>query len=309
MKIAIIGSGVYGKAIAKILLEAKNDVTIWTEVEDLSSVEVPEGIKLTNDYKKALEGANLVYILTGSKFVPDVLANLKPHLDKRSIIILGSKGILEDGSMLTDVTRKVLPEHRLTVISGPTFAKDISALDPVGFTVGGDKESFDVIKSVMTTVYLEYSPNMEATAMAGSLKNAYAIGSGILKGLGFGHSTTCLFVTRALQELGSIYEAYGFDEECTLNLSGVGDLFLTCTSEDSRNFSFGMILSQGDEKKTREYLNSNTVEGYENLKAYVSLFKKKNINTPILSCVNDIVASKSTTEDLVTLLVHDIENK
>jgi len=305
VKIAIIGSGVYGKAIANVLLKAGNDVVVWTEVEDLSRVDVPVGVKLTNDYKTALEGAKLVYILTGSKFVPDVLANLKPFIEEYSIVVLGSKGILDDGTMLTEVTRKVLPNHKVAVISGPTFAKDISALDPVGFTIGGDKESFDVIKSAMTTVYLEHSSNVDATGMAGSLKNAYAIGSGILRGLNYGHSTTCLYVTRALQELGSIYEAYGFNKELTLNLSGVGDLFLTCTSEDSRNFSFGMMLSRNDEKETLEYLNHNTVEGYENLKAYVSLFEKKDIKSPILSCVNDIVASKRKAQDLVTLLLSD----
>jgi len=300
----IIGSGVYGKAMANVLLSNNNKVTLWTEKEDLSSILIPSGAVITNSFEQALKNAKLVYILTGSQYVESVLMGMKPYITKDMIIILGSKGILEDGTILTDLFEKNFEDISHAVISGPTFAVDIAALEPIGFTVGTKSyDDYEVIKNAMKSVYLEYCEDVDAVEMAGSLKNAYAIGSGILNGFNYGPSTRCLYITRVLQEIADIYNAVGLKQSSTSTLAGVGDLVLTCTSLNSRNFTFGSILSLNDNQEKENYLKTNTVEGYENLKAYKRLFDKKGISAPILKTVSDIVEGKKEAQGIIDIIL------
>lgn len=305
MKVTVIGSGYYAKAISNVLLESDMKVTMWTEQSDISNVIVRKEINLTNSYEEALKGASLAFVLTGSKFVESVLLNMKKYIEKDTIIVLGSKGLKEDGTLFTELVREMFKENKYAVISGPTFAVDIASLEPVGFTIAtDDKESFDRIKLAMKNVYLEYSSDIDAVEMAGSLKNAYAIGSGILNGLNYGISTRSLFITKALKEIGSIYKALGLNEYATMTLAGIGDLVLTCTSLNSRNFTFGTILSLEDDDEKKDYLKTNTVEGYENLKVYSRLFEEKDIEAPILDCIYRIVLSQEKVSKLIELILH-----
>lgn len=304
MNTTIIGSGVYGKAMANILLANGNNVTLWTEKEDLTNILVPSGATITNSYEVALKDAKLVYILTGSQFVESVLIGMKPYLTKDMIVILGSKGILEDGTLLTDLFERYYSDIPFAVISGPTFAVDIAALEPIGFTIGTKSyDDYKIIAEAMKSVYLEYSDDVNAIEMAGSLKNAYAIGSGILSGFNYGPSTRCLYITRVLKEIEYIFNAFGLKETSSTTLAGVGDLVLTCTSLNSRNFTFGSILSLNNREEKEEYLKTNTVEGYENLKAYKKLFESKNIDAPILKAVSSIVEGKEDPEELIKLIL------
>ncbi len=303
MNITVIGSGVYGKAIAKILLEAKNNVTMWTE-KDIKEVIVPKEIELTNDFEASCTNKDIIFILTGSRFVANILESIKPYLDKKTMVVLGSKGILENGTILTKMFENMLPEYKYGVISGPTFAVDIAALEPIGFTIATkDYDDFMKIKKALNTVYIEYSKDVHAIEMAGSLKNAYAIGSGILSGFNYGPSTRCLYITRVLKEMENIFDNLGFDKSSTNTLAGVGDLVLTCTSPNSRNFTFGTILSLGTKEESEKYLKNNTVEGYENLKAYIVLLEKENIKAPFLECVFNIVEQKQEASTLIKLLL------
>ncbi len=305
MNITIIGTGVYGLSIANVLKENKNNVlTMWTEKRDFSSIEAPAGTKITNSYEEACKGAKIIFILTGCKFVPSVLESMKDYVSSEAIVILGSKGILDDGSLPLEITKNTLKDNTIAILGGPTFAKDISILDPVGFTLGvDDYEAYLLVKSVMSKVYLEYSNDTLAVEMSGSLKNAYAIGSGLIHGLNYGPSTTCLYITRVLDEISNIFESLKCEPNSIKTLACIGDLTLTCTSENSRNFTFGTILAQNDPTLSEEYLKNTTVEGYENLKVYYDLFKKEDIAYPILSCVYEIVSNNKNPKELIELLL------
>lgn len=303
MKVTVIGSGAYGKAITQLLLQSKCDIKMWTEQKDTKNILVPEGVKVTNDFKEALEGSILIYCLTGSKFCKSIFENIKPFIKDDQIIILGSKGILEDGTLITELLEKIIPNSTYAVISGPTFAIDIASLEPIGFTLATKEyETFKKVKSSLP-IYLEYSSDVQAIEMSGSLKNAYAIGSGILHGYNFGSSTRCLYITRSLQEIENIFKTLGSNPSSTCTLAGIGDLVLTCTSPTSRNFTFGTILALETLDEKKEYLKNNTVEGYENLKSYYQLFKKKNISTPILDCVYNIVLNDVKPDTLIDILL------
>lgn len=303
MKISILGTGVYGLAMANLILLSGYEVTMWTE-RDPKEVIVKSGITVTNSFEDVSD-KDIIFVLTGSKFVRSVLEGIKSYVPSSSLIVLGSKGILDDGVLMTDIVEEVLPDNRYAVISGPTFAVDIANLEPVGFTIGAENvEDFEKLQRCLNRAYIEYSTGILAIEMAGSLKNAYAIGSGIINGLNFGHSTTCLYLTRAFSEMSTIFEKMGTKKEYSSTLAGIGDLVLTCTSSNSRNYTFGTILAIGTKEERENYLEVNTVEGYENLKSYVKLFKKKNIDAPLIFCIDDIVSGKKEPEHLIELLLH-----
>lgn len=304
MKIGILGSGVYAKAISNVLLQSDCSVIMWTEKEDLKDVVVQEGTFLTNSFEEVTRDTEVIFVLTGSQFVKSVLQGIAPFIEKNTLVVLGSKGILEDGTFPLELVEEILPNNPYAIISGPTFAVDIASLEPVGFTIGtAQKTHFEILKKCLKTVYLEHSEDTLAIEMCGSLKNAYAIGSGLLSGSNFGHSTMCLYITKVLKEMSGIFAKMGANSQSVSTLAGVGDLVLTCTSEGSRNFTFGTILALGNTSEKESYLKTHTVEGYENLKAYVALFAKKNIEAPILNCVYKVVEGTLKIDDFIKLLL------
>lgn len=303
MKVSIIGSGVYGKSMGKLMISKDNEVMMWTEQKDFTKVDAHKDIRLTNSFKDIASFGDVIFILTSGKFVKSILTSLKGYVTKEHLIVLGSKSILEDGSLMTDLCGSILPDNRYGVISGPTFAKDIDALHPVGFTLATSTlDDFDLIKSILKDTYLEYSSDLIAIEMAGSLKNVYAIGSGIIEGLNIGHSTKCLYVALALKEIENIFASLGLDSSSTTTLATLGDLILTCTSRDSRNYTFGTMLATKTKREYTEYLNSTTVEGYDNLIAYKKLFTEKKIDAPLLYSIEKIISGSSSTSSLLDKL-------
>lgn len=303
MNVSIIGSGVYAKAIAKILLFNGTSVTMWTESQDFKSILAPIGTALTNSYEKIAKN-KIIFVLTSSNYVPDVLNGIKEFLEPDALLVLGSKGVLSDGTLMSELAKNILPNIHYAILSGPTFAVDIAALEPVGFTIATlDDEDYESIQKCMKSAYLEHSDDILGVELAGSLKNAYAIGNGILSGFEYGLSTSCLYMKRVLDEMTNILREYGASKSTANTLAGIGDLVLTCSSPNSRNYTFGSLLSLGTENQISEFLASHTVEGYENLKAFVPLFKKKKIDVPILECVFDIVEKNSSASSLVDTIL------
>lgn len=300
MNITIIGSGVYGQAIAKLLLTSNKKVTMWTENENPETMQVQEGIELTNSYEEATKNANFIFLLTGSKFIKSVMENMMPYLKDDTVIILGSKGILEDTRTPLEVVTSLV-SNPCAVLSGPTFAKDIEALDPVGFTLAAEnKIVFDKVAEIMPNTYLEFSGDLIGIELAGSLKNAYAIGNGIVAGLNYGFSTSCLYITKVIHEMEHIFDQLGGNPNSIKTLAGLGDTILTCTSKESRNFSYGYLLSS-NKSESAHFLDNNTVEGYENLKSFVRLFEEKKISAPILTHIFEISSGKREPSSLLEL--------
>ncbi len=300
MNVTIIGSGIYATSIASILECAH--IRMWTEREKLDVI-VPEGIILTHSYDEALKDSDLIFIFTGSKYVPDILENIKDLTKNNIPIIIGSKGILENGIFLSDLVQEKFPNNPVAFLSGPTFAIDVAHKDPIGLTLASqDKSVFDMISSIMPDAYLEYSSDIKAVELCGCIKNAYAIGSGIISGLDFGPSTTALFITRAISEIKTILSSFSMDNSVIESLSCFGDMMLTCTSPNSRNFTFGTMLSLENKESRQEYLNRNTVEGYDNLKAFVYLFKTRHIDAPILESIYNIITRNLDTYNLIEII-------
>ena len=309
MNIAILGTGVYGLSIAIALSQNKNNkITMWTEspdniprfkeyqtkgVEAFNGVKVPKSINITDSYETALKDAEMVFIMCAAKYVESVAKDMKPYIKKSMNFVIGSKGI-EQGScrFVHEVFLNEIKTKKLCVISGPSFAVDIAKLEPIGLACAvKSHEVFLNMKNIYkgTNIKLRESRDMVGTELCGSIKNVIAIASGILEGLGYSESTRCFLITESLHDIRSLIVGLGGKKNSILSFAGVGDLTLTATSTKSRNYSFGVLLGQNNKKKTEEYLNSTTVEGYYTLKSIYSLIKKKKIKIPVIDLIYKIV--------------------
>ena len=304
MKISIIGSGVYGCATAKMLNNAGNTVFVWTEKTDTSLVDLPRDIVVSNDYKTCLDDAELVYVLTSAIYTPSIFKNIKDLIKENMIVILGSKGILGDGMLIEDAFKREMPNMTYAIISGPTFAKDIGALEPLGFTIAAKNEKdFQKIARAYKDIKLEYTSDTTGVELCGVLKNAYAIGSGMLSGFNYGDSIRALYITMVIREMMDIFRQYGLREETACTLAGLGDTLMTCTSPNSRNFTFGVHIATKSKEEVLEYLKNTTVEGYENIKILHKLFLSKNIEAPLLSMLYEIIVNGVDAKSIIPVLV------
>ena len=304
MKVAIIGYGVYGKATAKLLNNSGVLVYARTDDKSYTSIRIEDGIKVTNDYKECLRDASLVYVLIPAVFTQDAFKSLKEYISDDMIIILGSKGILDNGMLIEDALKSEIFRPRYACISGPTFAKDIEALEPIGFTIATkSKDDFEIIKKVYHNVKLEYTSDTTGVELCGVLKNAYAIGSGMIDGFKYGDSTRALYITSVINEMKNILSSFGAEPNTVYSLAGLGDTLMTCTSNTSRNYTFGNLFSTNHDK-VKEYLDNTTVEGYGNIRVLHELLHQKSIDAPILNKIYDIVMYGSSPDDLIKLLLN-----
>lgn len=304
MKIAIIGTGVYGLATAHKLSKTNKNIWIWTDKEDPKSIIAPENVLVSHDYEEVLKDAKVVFILVAGKYVKSVLNDMKEFIKGTELFVIGSKGIMDDGKLIYELVQEVF-NNPVGVLSGPTFAVDVNKNEPTGFTFATkDKKDYEIVKNIYSESFIEYSNDLKATSLAGTLKNVYAIGNGIVDGLNLGYSVKCLLVYKAFHEMKTIFKSLGCEELEMESLAGLGDLILTSTSPTSRNFTFGRICSFADEDEKQNFLKTNTVEGYENLKVFHTMFKKENIKTPLLDSIYKIVIENKNSKELITSLLH-----
>ena len=309
MNITILGTGVYGLSMAVALSKNEsNKITMWTESSDnlkkfddykkhgidaFNGVKIPKSINITDSYETALIDAQIVFIMCAAKYVGEVSKKMKPYINKNQIFIIGSKGI-EQGScrFVHEVFLSNIKTKKLGVISGPSFAIDIANEEPIGLACAvKSHEVFTEVSKIYkgTNIKLRESKDMVGTELCGSIKNVIAIASGILEGLGYSESTRCFLITESLHDIRALIVGLGGKKNSILSFAGVGDLTLTATSTKSRNYTYGVLLGKGNKKKTQEYLDSTTVEGYYTLKSIYQLIKRKKIKMPVIDLIYKIV--------------------
>ena len=320
MKVTVLGTGIYGLALASMLAKNGANVCMWTENEDkykewekhkniksIIDYKLPDNIRLTKSYEDALKDANLIILVCASKYLNKVLVNIKPYYDKNVPICVATKGINdEDGSFFSDNIKDVLNTKKVAVLSGPTFAVDILSCEPVALALATkSKKVFKLIKSLLSsdTLKLRRSRDLIGVQICGSVKNIIAIASGILNGLGHSESTSAFLINESLHDIKNLIHALKGKKRTILSYAGVGDLLMTSMSSKSRNFSFGKIVATGNKKKIDEYLNTITVEGYTTLKTILKLLDKKNIDVPLFKLINDIIDGNKKPEILLEFLV------
>lgn len=323
MNIAILGTGIYGLAIASILAKNKHNITMWSEskekiqeynqTKNLKTIapnyKLPKNIKVVGDYEKALKDAEIVFICSGSKFVDKVTNDIKDYINSEITFCIASKGLDENtGSLLSDILRKNLNTKNICVISGPTFAVDILNNEPVALALAStNKTSAQKVYDALNCDFLKLrmSKDIIGVQICGSVKNIIAIASGILGGLGYSESTQAFLINESLHDIKHLIKYMGGKPKTILSFAGVGDLLMTSMSKKSRNYSFGEVIGRtNDINKINDFLDTHTVEGYFTLKTVVKLLEKKNIDIPIIYLINDIVDGKIEAKELAEFLIN-----
>lgn len=323
MKIGIIGTGVFSTSLALLCSSNKeNTIIMWSENETLvndfkktkklngifKDKTIPKNIKVTNSYEEALKDADLVFLMTSVKYLDSVCKDIKNSIHKNTPVCIGTKGITkENKKFVHELVHKHL-KNKIAILSGPTFAFDVASLDPIGFTLAcKDKKVCSLIKKAFDfdSVRIEISEDYKGVAICGCVKNIYAIGSGILSGLGYHESTNALYLTSVYEELLTILYTYKSSFETLIGLAGFGDLLLTCNSNKSRNFSYGEMIGKKKNKKTIEkFKNENTIEGIETLEVLYSTFKRKHIKCPIINCIYAIIYQEKDPKELISVITN-----
>lgn len=265
MRIGVVGAGAWGTSLANLLAAKGEEVLLWayepevageinqeaTNRTYLPGVELNPALTATNDPAEAVKGAEAVLMVTPSHLLRRVAAELGPDLPSGALLISATKGIEAESLLtMTQVLAQVVgagPE-RLAVLSGPSFAKEVALGVPTAVTAAstspGTAETTQAL--FMTDRFRVYtSPDVVGVELGGALKNVMAIAAGIVAGLGLGHNTLAALITRGLAEISRLGVRLGADPLTFSGLAGVGDLVLTCTSSQSRNYTVGFKLGQG----------------------------------------------------------------
>ncbi|MDD4109597.1 MAG: NAD(P)H-dependent glycerol-3-phosphate dehydrogenase [Prolixibacteraceae bacterium] len=321
MKIAILGTGAYGIAIALMANVNKNNkVIMWTKFEEekniiikkrvnskvLPNIKIPKEIEVTTDMKYCIQDSDLIMIMVPAGYIDDVSKELKNYYNNQCICI-GSKGIEQDTCMfVADVVRKNIKTDRITIISGPSFAIDVASFVPIGLTVASHKKKYSkIVITALKNEYLKIVPckDVLGTEICGSIKNIVAIAAGVIDGLGLPESTQAMLITEAMHDIKELINALGGNKKTILAFAGIGDLLLTCTSKKSRNFNYGRLIGLKS-NKIEEYVQNTTIEGLYTLKSIHKLLKNKKVKMPIINIMYRIVILKEDTDLLIKYLIN-----
>lgn len=309
MKIGYLGTGAWGFALSCMLAKKGHEVIAWSvfadQVERINSGKdhpslpghtAPKGLRLTTDLKEALTGCDLVVESVTAAGIRDVFLQVKEVGIPDCPIILTSKGIEQDTChILSEILIEVLGENsrkQIGSLSGPSFANDVVQGLPTSVVMSAyDPEVMEMAARVFRneSFRIYTNPDIKGVSLGGALKNIAAIACGIAEGLGMGMSARAALMTRGLHEMTRLAVACGAKRETLYGLSGMGDLCLTCNSETSRNFQFGMLLAKGNGSDEAKKKIGMAVEGAYTAKSALQLSQKYNLQMPITQGVYSII--------------------
>lgn len=317
MNITIIGTGAYSLSVAKrISKNNKNHIILWSEdekkkeeflqtrkIKSIYKEEVfNENIEVVTSFESALKDAQILFLMTASSFIKDTLTSLKPFYKKNIPIIIGTKGMdIASKKYISEITKTILKTNNIAVIAGPSFAVDILNDEIYAFTLATKKRKIvhimrKVFKDTNTT--FEKSRDLMGVQLSSILKNIYAIGAGILQGLGHPQSTNAIYLTKVIKEINEVLYMFDCNETTFLSLASFGDVLMTCSDTKSRNFTYGTKLISKSKTTASNYSKKNTVEGYITLQAMYEILKKKHIKAPLLYTIYAIVFENKEKEAL-----------
>ena len=310
--IGVIGAGAWGTALARHLAEKGLAVTPWAYEKEvvevirskrensfyLDSVRLPASLTATNDLAEATRGADCLIFAVPSHAARPVLGQMAGSLARPVPLVSATKGIEEDSlKLMTEVMEEVLPPAmaaRLLVLSGPSFAAEVSHAKPAALCLAGrNAELAKRLQSLLMTpgfrVYAD--DDLIGVQLGGALKNVIALAAGVVDGLGLGANARAALITRGLAEMIRLGVAMGADPRTFYGLSGVGDLVLTCTGALSRNHSVGMRLGKGERLETILAGMQAVAEGVRTARAALGLARRHHVDMPIVQEVHNVLFS------------------
>lgn len=320
MKVGVLGAGAFGLALSHILVKNKVTVEMWTHNEEeakildkkriskkLDGYKIPKEIKFSTNLEETVNGKDLIVMAIPAFAFEDVTKQLSKYIKKNQPVLIATKGIQQNTCLfLNDVFAKYL-KNSVAVISGPTFAVDMIKDAPIGFSMATKSHKIEmVIRKCFENSTTKFRRTRDITGIeiCGSIKNVMAIASGMLEGMGVTDSTRALFLTESMNDIKELIDALGGKKKSILSFAGFGDILMTCTSKNSRNFSFGYLIGSGASKEEIDkYLENTTVEGMYTLKSIHKLVRRKKVKMPIINLIHDIIEGKKDKEEMLRFLI------
>jgi glycerol-3-phosphate dehydrogenase (NAD(P)+) len=300
--ISVIGAGSWGTTLACLLAEKEYDVSLWVLEEDLCAemrtarinslylpgIRIPDHVVVTNDMEHAVEKARYVINVVPTQYARRVLQNALPYISPDAVIVNASKGIEKKTLLTVSSIIKELSTHRIAVLSGPSFAHEVSRMLPTAVTLACEDAATGLLLQEIfnTPSFRVYThDDILGVELGGALKNVIAIASGISDGLKLGHNARAALLTRGLAELERLGSAMGARKQTFSGLSGLGDLILTCTALLSRNYTLGTKLAQGMKLDDILSQSKSVVEGVATAESAYELSRKYQVQMPFVEQV------------------------
>lgn len=318
MKIAILGVGAYGLALAKVFNSNGVDVTSWTKFKEefdivnlkrenpgiLPGVKVPEEITITTDLNEAVLNAKVIILAVPMKVVRSISRELKSIISDDQIICIVSKGIEQDtNKLMHEVVFEETNHGNICMISGPSFAKEIAHGSSTGFVVASYNEtSAMVLKSCLEddNIVVTTTIDLIGVEVASACKNVFAILMGYIESMKVSDSTKASVLTLLVNDLRFIIEIMGGKYRTVFTFAGIGDMLLTCMSPKSRNYTFGTYLGQGlSIKEIFEKMETTTVEGIYTLESLRKMLEEKEVEVKSVNLLYDIIYNNAKIENVL----------
>jgi glycerol-3-phosphate dehydrogenase (NAD(P)+) len=314
--IAVVGGGAWGTALALTCARAGRKVTLWEPdaahaahlqrthtSKFLPGVTLDDAIVIAGEAAAAAEPAALLLVVP-AQAVRAVAQSLAPLVAAETPIVVCAKGI-ERGSrkFMTEIVAACMPAAVPAILSGPSFAADVARGLPTAVTLaaGDEKLAGELAQAIGSARFRPYhSADVRGVEIGGAAKNVLAIAAGIVAGRGMGASATAALTARGFAELMRFGRAYGAQPETLMGLSGLGDLILTCSSPQSRNFTFGVNLGQGQRP---DAINAGLAEGVFTAGVLLDMARERNIDMPIATAVAALLDGTLTVDEAIESLL------
>lgn len=315
--IAIIGSGSFGCALANVL-SINNNVKIWSFKEEeknkineektcmfLSGSKLNEKIICYTNYKDVIEKSEYIFLVTPSNIIRNTIKDIKKYITNQKIIIC-SKGI-EKGTnkLLSEVVKEEI-NNEVGILSGPSIAKEVISYEPCKVTFASNSQIFnEEIKSIFagSNMSLEFTNDVIGTELGGTLKNIIALAAGVLDGLNLGLNIKSVLITKGLNEIKMLSIKMGATDETFYGLSGLGDLIVTCMSDNSRNKSAGILIAKGKNIEEVKKKIGMVIEGLDAIKVAHDLSIKYDIKLPIINSLYGIIYNNENSEKIIKAIL------
>ena len=322
MRIAVIGSGGWGLAMAKCMAEAGHSLSVWSHKPEttvmlrekrcnpklLSGVAMPENIEFTDDLA-CVQGCPIVVLAVPSFAVSETAQKLSPLLEDGQVLVILSKGfdLQYDCCLLSDtLVREVGMRCPVVALTGPSHAEEVSRGIPTAVLAASpSREAAELVQKTLSTDYFRVytSPDIVSAELGGAMKNIMAVAVGISDGYGYGDNTKAMLMTRGIAEMARLGQLLGGKAETFSGLSGVGDLIVTCVSNHSRNRRFGLLVGGGMPVEQALQEVGAVVEGYFATQAVHRLIEKQQLDMPICNAMYAILVERRPLDSVIQTLL------
>ena len=303
--IAIIGSGSWGVALAMLLDKKGHYVKIWSYTEEeanlinegkckfLPDITIASSIRCYTSLEETVKDTDIILIVTPSSAIRSTMNQLKPLVHPEQTFVLCSKG-MEPGTqkVYTEVIKEICPENTVAALSGPSHAEEVSIGIPTAIVIASEtNENALMLQDTFMDDKLRVYTNDDllGVEMGGSLKNIIALACGIAIGMGYGDNTIAAIITRGMAEIARLGVEAGAKRDTFYGLTGIGDLFVTCSSDHSRNRRAGILMGQGKSLEEAKAEVGMVVEGANAVDGAYELARKYNVRTPIIDEMYEII--------------------